>query len=193
MIGCCLTSAAGLLACDRTPRRAEAASVVDSVVPREVALARFRDGLANPETLSGGAASREALVRAFAHALERSDTVALTAMVLTRAEFAYLFYPTNPQGLPPYDLSPGLMWFTRETGSRQGLSRLLEQRTGRPLWYVGHSCDPSVSIQGEYRVVGPCLIRRRSDDGSIVEERLFGPIIERDGRFKFVSYANKLD
>jgi hypothetical protein len=190
--GACLASLAGQLACDRTPRRAEAAPVVDSVVPREVALERFRDGLADPDSLSGGARTREALVRAFVRALETSDTAALAAMALTRAEFAYLFYPTNPQGLPPYNLSPGLMWFTLETGGRQGLSRLLEQRAGRQLRYLSHSCDPSVSEQGENRVFGPCLVRRLQAPGDTVAERLFGPIIERGGRYKLVSLANKL-
>jgi hypothetical protein len=28
--------------------------------------------------------------------------------------------------------------------------------------------------------------------GDTVDERLFGPIVERHGRFKFVSFANKL-
>jgi hypothetical protein len=192
-IGACLASTAGQLGCDRSPRRVEAATVVDSVVPREVALARFREGLAEPESLTGGAPTREALVRSFARALEAGDTAALMAMALTRAEFAYLYYPTTPQGLPPYDLSPSLMWFTLEAGSRRGLARLLDQRAGHPLRYLSHTCDPSVSVEGENRVVGPCLIRHRDATGAVREERLFGLILERGGRFKFVSYANKLD
>lgn len=190
MIGLCLTSAAGLLGCDGSPRRADAASVVDSVVPREVALERFRAGIADPESLGGGAGTREALVRALVRALEIGDTAALTALALTRAEFAYLYYPTTPQGLPPYDLSPGLMWFTLETGNRQGLSRLLEQRSGRPLRYLSHSCHPTVSAEGENRVDGPCLLRRVQAPGDTVAERLFGLIIERGGRFKFLNYSN---
>lgn len=41
-------------------------------------------------------------------------------------------------------------------------------------------------------VFGPCLIRRVQAPGDTVSERLFRPIIEREGRYKFVSLANKL-
>ena len=32
-----------------------------------------------------------------------------------------------------------------------------------------------------------------TEGGDSVVQRIFGPIIERRGRWKFVSYANKLD
>jgi hypothetical protein len=35
-------------------------------------------------------------------------------------------------------------------------------------------------------------VRRVQAPGDTVRERLFGPILERGGRFKFVSYANRL-
>ena len=42
------------------------------------------------------------------------------------------------------------------------------------------------------KIRSPCLIRRRVD-GALFDERLFGLIVERGGRFKFVSLANALD
>jgi hypothetical protein len=179
-------------ACDRRPESAHAETVVDSALPREVMLERFRAHLVAPESLSGGERSRDALVRAFVRALETSDTAALRRLTLTRAEFAWLYYPTNPQGLPPYSLAPGLMWDMLELRSGRGLYHLMEQRAGRPLGYVGHACDERVSVEGRNRVSGPCLIRRRVD-GSVQTERLFGLLLERDGRFKLVSLANALD
>jgi hypothetical protein len=165
---------------------------VDSVVPREVELARFRDGLTKPDSLSGGEASREALIRSFVRALETRDTAALRQLSLTRAEFAWLYYPTNPQAAPPYDLSPALLWFLLEGRSRQGFYHLLEERAGAPLGYLDHRCLGEVSLEGDNRVVGPCLVRRLQAPGDTVEEKLFGPVVERGGRFKFVSYANPL-
>lgn len=178
---------------DATARRgAERAAYVDSARSQAEELRRFRIGLAEPAALSGGAASRDALIRRFVTALERADTAALEALALTRAEFAYLYYPTAPQGRPPYDLSPGLMWFMLQENSRRGLSHALEERGGRALGYVGYSCDVTPSREGENTVVGPCLIRRRQADGEVVQERLFGLIVERGRRFKLVSLANKL-
>jgi hypothetical protein len=41
-------------------------------------------------------------------------------------------------------------------------------------------------------VWGPCAIQHRESDGSRQADRLFGLIVERAGRFKFVTYANRL-
>lgn len=167
---------------------------VDSIAPREVELARFREGLTESPggMLAGDAESRDALVRRYVRALERADTAGLEALAITRDEFAFLYYPTNPEAHPPYDLAPGLMWFMLEQNSRKGLLHALEERGGRPLGYVGYRCDATPSQQGANTVWGPCVLRRRQPGGDVIEERLFALILERDGRFKFVSYANKL-
>jgi hypothetical protein len=109
------------------PPRAQAAPVhIDSAIPKDEELRRFRRGLIEPAELTGGARSRDALVRSYVSALERGDTAALAALVITKAEFAYIYYPTNPQARPPYDLSPGLMWFMlqqrSEVAVRSGFS-----------------------------------------------------------------------
>jgi len=168
------------------------AGVVDSVVPRDEALRRFPAGLAEPSGLDGAAAtSRDALVRAFVQAVESGDSAGVRALVLTRAEFGWLYYPTTPQGLPPYELSPSLLWFLTDGATSQGVRRLFEERAGRPLGYRGYRCDPAPSREGANTVWGPCLVRRLQAAGDTVEERLFGLILERAGRFKFVSLANK--
>ena len=163
-------------------------------MPRETEVALFREGLPEPPggVLTGGTASRDELVRRFVHALERRDTAGVRALVLTRAEFAYLYYPTNPEAQPPYDLSPALMWFMLDGNSRKGIERAFDRRGGSPLEYVGYSCEAAPSRQGANTVWAPCVVRRLQSPGDTVSERLFGPIVDRDGRFKFVSYANKL-
>lgn len=181
-----LAPLAGMLAC----RPADAAA--DVSVPRAAELTQFRAGLAEPQGLSGGAPSRDALIAAFAGALERRDTAALADLVLSRAEFAWLYYPTNPQARPPYDLAPDLMWFLLRNTSEKGARRLLGERAGVPLNVVGHRCDPATSREGRNTVTGPCIVRRLTARGDTIEERLFGLILERGGRHKFVSYANKL-
>lgn len=165
---------------------------IDSVVPWDTALARFREGLDPVDTLRGGAPTRDALIQRFVAALETADTAALTAMALSRAEFAWLYYPTVPEAHPPYDLRPGLMWFMVEGNSSKGLRRALEEYGGTALRVVGHRCEGEPRVFGENRVHPLCVLRRLQAPGDTLEERLFGPIVERDGRFKFVSLANKL-
>jgi hypothetical protein len=164
---------------------------MDSIVPREEALRRFRASAQRVESLSGGAPSRDALIREFVRGLEARDTAVLRRLALDRNEFAFLYYPTAPQGLPPYDLEPGLLWFTLESGSHKGLARALESRGGRALGFEGYRCDSIASQQGENTVWGPCTVHSRRK-GVVMEERLFGLIVERAGRFKFVDYGNRL-
>ena len=188
-------SAAALAGCGESrgasPPVTRTSTHVDSILPRAEALRRFRQGTLTTDTLTSGAPSRDALVRAFVGALAARDTARLARLALDRNEFAYLYYPTAPQGLPPYDLPPDLMWFTLQTGSDKGLQRALEAGGGRTLRLASYRCDPAPSREGENLVWGPCVVRYRMD-GRVREARLFGLILERQGRFKFVSYGNKL-
>ena len=125
-------------------------------------------------------------------ALSARDTAALARLALTREEFAFLYYPTAPQSLPPYDVPPGLMWFLLEGSSHKGLAHALEERDGRPARYAGYVCENEASVEGENRVWGRCMVRLVQPTGDTTVQRLFGPIIERGGRFKLVSFANEL-
>jgi hypothetical protein len=167
-------------------------STVDSVVPIDTALARFRQGLEPPAELEHGAGNLDDLIQTFVHRLEQRDTAGLAALALTRAEFAYLYYPTVPEARPPYELSPGLLWFMIAGNSARGLASALSERGGVPLGYLGHRCPGTRRQDGDNTVWTLCVVRRLQAPGDTVEERLFGPIVERHGRFKFVTFANKL-
>lgn len=192
-----LIAVIAVMGCDRSRSDTAGSEAVaspgvsDSVRPRSETLATFRRGLDSVNALASVAASREELVTDFMVALEQSDTSALQRLLITPAEFAWLYYPTNPQGLPPYGLTPGLMWFMLQAGSRKGLSQLLKDRAGLDLRYLSTECLGDSSIQGENTVYGPCVVERVSSTGDTVRERLFGLVMEREGRWKFVSYANK--
>lgn len=168
------------------------ATVVDSAMPIAVSLERFRRGLPEPKGLTGGFGTREELVRRFAQALEVRDTAALRRMVLGKAEFAWLYYPSSQFSRPPYELPPELLWFQTRGHSEKGASLLLMERAGAPLGYLSHDCA-SQREEGANRLHGHCVLRRVTAAGDTVGEQLFGLVLERGGVYKFVSYANKLD
>ena len=185
----------GIAGCGNPDARAEAsrpARVVDSVVPRDEAVRRFRVGLPPADSLTGGAVSRDALVAAFMGALGAADTGAIVDLAITRSEFAYLYYPTAARGLPPYDLEPSLMWFMLFEASDQGIRRALQAYGGTPLTLVDYDCGSGALEEGENRIYGPCVVRWRAENGDTVSARLINQIFEREGRFKVLSYANKL-
>jgi hypothetical protein len=131
-------------------------------------------------------------VDSFAARVERADTAGLASLALTRAEFAYLYYPTIPESRPPYDLAPGLFWFNLEGNSSRGLAALMAELGGRPLGYAGVDCRGDARRYADNTVWPMCLMRRIQSPGDTAAARLFGPIVERRGVFKFVSYANRL-
>ena len=165
---------------------------VDSAVPREVALARFQQASQRATAFEGGAPSRDALVRAFVRAVETKDTATLRRLVISRGEFAYLLYPTSAQGLPPYNLSPDLYWFMTVEQSNRGVHHLVNELGGKHLSYAGYRCQGDSTVEGENTLWGPCLIHTLQRGGDTLPQRLFGPIVARGGRYKFLSYGNKL-
>jgi hypothetical protein len=188
-------SACTALACNRPDAQAKSAPrrVVDSIIPREEALRRFRTNLPPVVALEGGMESRDSLVAGYLDALGARDTATLAAIAVSRAEFGYLYYPTTPQGRPPYNLAPELMWFLLDQRSERGMRKALEIYGGQDLALVGYDCGPGESVEGENTVWGPCQVRFRRAKGDTVSQRLFSQIIRRGGRYKFLSYANKLD
>ena len=168
---------------------AAAGGTVDSILPVAEALARFRDGLDRVDTLRHAAASREALVDRWAQAVAANDTATLTALLLDRAEFAWLYYPGSRMSLPPYEAPPGLLWGQLLTSSNEGAARVMRRVGGRPFRVTELRCPAPPVIEGRNRLHERCDVRVGAERGF---SRLFGTILERDGRFKFLGYANPL-
>jgi hypothetical protein len=163
--------------------------VVDSSLPLEEALHRFRVGLPVVTRLSGGAPTRAALVRRFVRAVELRDTAAVRAMVLSRAEFAYLYYPHSPFTREPRKQMAGLVWFFTQVNSSKGITRVFDRLGSRRLLYHSHRCNVRPQRQGPNLLWEDCVLRL-GDGQATSAVRLFGSIVERDGQLKFVSYAN---
>lgn len=168
-------------------------TIVDSILPIEEEIRRFRTTVAEaPERLKDGAATRDDLVDRFVGAVEAADTLALRDLLVTRAEFAYLYYPHTIYTRPPYELSPALLWFQIETGTSRGFGRLMERWAGHPLEWSGYRCAPEPQVEGDNRIWTDCRVELAPAEGEASEIALFGSILERDGAFKFVSYSNDL-
>ncbi|MHB1195027.1 MAG: hypothetical protein ACYC6F_18550 [Longimicrobiales bacterium] len=193
-----LVAASLLAACGRDERPPDAAgrpdtvrTIVDSIFPIEEELRRFRSDVGEePTSLAGGARSRDALVERFVTALEEADTAAFQDMLLTRAEFAWLYYPHTRFTAPPYELAPGLLWFQIENGTGRGFGRLLERMGGRPAHADGYDCPSEPRTEGPNRVWEECVVHLRPPGGEPRDLALFGSILERGGVYKFVSFSN---
>lgn len=190
----CVALAVGLIAaCDRREDPGAArpeSSPVDSILPMDEAVRRFRADLPAVARLEGGAPSRDELVAAFVRAIERNDTAAVRRMHVSRSEYAYLYLPSSTYMNEPYRQPPAVAWFLNAENSDKGISRVLRRLGGHDLDWRGYNCA------GEAREGDNVFFRRCTLDyldpqeRTRVARRLFGTIIERGGQFKFLSYAN---
>ena len=167
--------------------------VVDSALPIPLLLDRFRATVADtPAALAGGATSPERLTRALLSALSAHDTAALRGLTVSRAEFAWLYYPESRYTRPPYELGPELVWLTTSAANEKGAGRLLQRYGGRPLRLDGVRCPAPAETEGTNAVLRGCLVRFAAGDSAVRELALFGALLRRDGRYKFLSFANDL-
>ena len=166
------------------------AATVDSVLPMPVMLERFRAGLVQPQRMTSGAATRDELVERIVTALERSDTMAFEPLAMGVEEFAWLYYPTAPTAQPPYELPPGVAWLQIQQRNRDGVLRALREFGGMDLSFGGYRCAAEPTSEGENRMWNDCVVTLARAGEPARELRLFGTILERDGRFAVVSFTN---
>ncbi|MDF1501913.1 hypothetical protein [Roseisolibacter sp. H3M3-2] len=181
-------------AADPTPTPAASVAAAPAPVPTveqlvDSSLRAFRDGVAPVTALDGGAESRDALVSRYAEAALARDTAALRALLVTRAEFAWLYFPESRLARPPYGIDPTFLWLQVGSNSTRDLPKAMTALAGGR--YAAHLCQDPATAEGANRLHEQCRVvvtrGARADTLS-----LFGSILERGGRFKFLSYANRL-
>jgi hypothetical protein len=166
----------------------------DSILEMSVMIERFQAAHAPVESFGADAPrSRDELIERFRRAVKDSSAAQLRALTMTEAEFAYLYFPASLYARPPYAQPPGVSWLLTEQNGLKGETRLLRHLGGRPLDIAGHTCEDPPRTEGANTIWNDCRLTLRHEDGS--EEagvRLFGSVIERGGRFRFISLANRL-
>jgi hypothetical protein len=169
-----------------------AGGTVDSILPIDEQLRRFREGMQPVDTLRHASPSQEALVRRFLVALTRRDTAALNALVIDRAEFAYLYYPGSALSLPPYEAPPQLLWGQILASSNEGVAKALTRVGGAGISLETIRCPAPPVAEGGNRLHQNCEIHIRIGDRPPETGRWFGTIVEREGRYKLLGLANAL-
>lgn len=178
-----------------SPRTAPAAETPasDSILVTDTMIARYQAGLPAVTSLGDDApGSIDELIDRFLTAVADSSVSGLAAITMSEAEFAYLYFPTSMYTRPPYAQPPVVNWLLLEQNSLKGRHRLLREYGGRGVAAEGRECTGDVIVEGRNRIHEQCTIRIRNADDGLDTLRLFGSILERDGRFKLMSLANRL-
>lgn len=183
--------AAVLLAgCRDAAPAAQAAVPVDTLRPPAEALSLFRDGLPIADSLSGGAPSRDSLVARFTDAVARGDTAAIRALVLNRAEYGWIYFPSLQRMNPATSMQPEVMWMLHAQESQKGITRVLRRLGGGEARFGAYACEAAARVEGANRYWDACVVETIAGDGEKATLKLFGSLMGRGGRWKIVSYAN---
>ena len=125
-------------------------------------------------------------------ALAAGDRLALGRLTLSRAEFAYLYYPASRDARMTNGLPPTLRWDLLTLNSEKGIARALDRIGRKPMRLGSVNCTDTPVTMGAIRQHDGCTVQLTLADSSAFAGRLFGSIIEHRGRFKFVGYSNDM-
>ena len=140
--------------------------------------------------LSASIPSRDTLVARFTSAIESGESATLKSLLVSKEEYAFLYFPTSAYSRKPYELPPEIAWLLSEQNSIKGLSRLTRRLGGKRLEVRRYECGDPVT-EGANRFWRSCRVTYiAAGNGLPVTKVLFGAIMEREGRYKFLSYAN---
>jgi hypothetical protein len=167
-------------------------AVIDSSFPMPEMIRRFRAGLPETTALTPGAASRNELVSQFVAALATSDKTVLGRLTLSRAEFAYLYFPSTAYAKSDQGMPPTLLWDQIALASEKGIARALSRVGGKPLTLDALDCPEAPERSGAMTLYNGCTVRIAAPGDAPFNGRLFSSIIEYAGRFKFVGYSNDM-
>jgi hypothetical protein len=170
--------------------RAQPGYVIDSVLPVEKELRRFREAMGGRAvtSLQHASGTREDLVRRVLEAFTTADTATLHTSALSAREFSDLVFPTSRFARAPYRQPPGLVWMQMTSLSESMLRRSLRRMAGTSWRYLGHDCSGSPEHEGRNTIWSACTVRALRSSGDTGRLALVGSIIARDGRYKVVGY-----
>ena len=165
--------------------------VVDSVFSPEENLRRFQATVPGPPPAAfrDGARSTDELLRRYWALLETSDTLAMRPLIVSRAEYAYLYLPESGEG--ETGMPPHIGWELLLTQTGRGLTRALAAAQRRPGNVAGTLCSDAPRPRGRSTLYGPCgviLVRGGARDTVWLAKTL----IERDGVHKLMGLQNEL-
>lgn len=167
-------------------------NTADGRVPMDTLLRRFQAASSLVTSFRTTSSTREALTRRYLDALARFDTSSLREMHITRAEYAYLYFPSSTMMAPPYELPPDVAWMLHASESNKGVASVLRRFGGQDLELQSVRCPGDPLREGANIVWRDCVVRYRGEGTAQQERPLFAAIIEHDGRFKFFSYATAM-
>lgn len=139
--------------------------------------------------LSATFESPEAAARAVLEGFRGGDLAVLKGLALTEAEFKDLVWPKLPASRPERNLPMDYVWGDLAGKSDANLRTRLGGWQDRGFAIVSLSFKEGVEDYGTFKVHRESVLILKDREGREQTGRLFGSILEHEGRFKVFSYV----
>ena len=133
--------------------------------------------------------SPEALARAVLAAVEQRDADALRTLALTKEEFIEHVWPELPAARPERNLTSAWVWGDLNQKSNIMLRETLAAHGGRKHTLLSVRFLGDTTRYTSYRVHREGELTVKEVSGTERNLRVFGSVIEKDGRYKVFSYV----
>ena len=133
--------------------------------------------------------SPQAVARAVVQGLAAADLEDLRALAVTESEFREVVWPKLPASRPERNVPWDYAWRDLRGKSDAHLRALLGRWQDRGFEIVSVSFRGETTEYGTFRVHRETVVALRDREGQEESGRLFGSMIEMDGRFKVFSYV----
>jgi hypothetical protein len=133
--------------------------------------------------------SPKAVAEAVVAALDRRDTAVLERLAVTEQEFQRVVWPRQPAARPERNIPWNYAWRDLAGKSTLQLRGRIQEWPPSRLTVVDLAFDGETTDYGTYRVLRKSRVTLRDPEGRLTTARLFGSIIEQQGRFKVFSYV----
>ncbi len=132
--------------------------------------------------------SAEAVASRVLEALEHRDRAGLEQLALNEAEFKAHVWPELPAARPERNLPFSYVWGDLHQKSQAMLASTLASQGGRHFTLVSMRFE-AVTDYRTYKVHRRATLEVRDSEGHPTTLRLYGSMLEQDGRWKVFSYV----
>lgn len=132
-------------------------------------------------------ASPDLLAARVLDGLAAADVPALSALVVTKDEFCSLVFPELPSSKVP-NVTCDFVWDLADASSTAGLREVLSRHRGERYELVAVTFEKGSVKYPSFTVHKDPVVTIKDGSGQEKRLRLFGDVLEREGRFKLFGF-----
>ena len=145
-----------------------------------------------PVTVSVGGIFFDSPEEAARQALEfvaEGDAESLSQLALGEADFRKVVYPRLPASRPERNTSAEFLWGMLHQRSRNALAFTLDRHRGRRYELIAVDFVGETTDYGPFQVHRETVLTVSTPDGERGTLRVFGSMLEQDGRYQIFSFV----